>query len=64
MPTEVSLPELSELQALLDALSAGQRDPEVARRSRERIDREREELRKRIGTVDVAVDLIREARNS
>ena len=44
--------------------SKGVRDPEAARKSRERMDRMRETNRKRFGVQDIAVDLIREARDS
>ena len=54
----------AELQAALDRLSRGIRDPEAARKSRERMDRVREENRKRLGVQNIAVDLIRESRDS
>ena len=38
-------------------------DPEVARRVRARSERATEELRRKYGTVSLAVDLIREARD-
>lgn len=41
----------------------GRRDPEETRKVIEAMNRSREETRQRIGTVDVAVDLIRDARN-
>ena len=40
---------LAELRAALDRLANGIRDPEAARKSRERMDRLREENRKRLG---------------
>ncbi len=40
----------------------GIRDPAIAQRAREDMNRMREETRKRIGIVEVAVDLIRDAR--
>ena len=39
-----------------------ERDPELVRKACEEMDAAREELRKRIGIVDVAVELIRAAR--
>ncbi len=39
------------------------RDPEAARKACERMDRMREETQKRVGTVEVAVDFIRELRD-
>lgn len=53
----------SELQQTMDRLVAGVRDPEVGRQAREDMDRMREETRTRIGTVEVAVDLVRDARD-
>ena len=44
------------------ALTGAPLDPEVARRVRERSERATDELRKKHGTVDLAVDLIRAAR--
>jgi hypothetical protein len=52
-----------DLQAALDRLSRGIRDPEAARKSRERMDRMREENRRRLGVQDIAVDLIRQSRD-
>ena len=40
----------------------GPRDPERMRKAAERMDRMREETRKRVGTVEVAVKFIRELR--
>lgn len=51
------------LSAILSSATSSARDPETMRKAREEMNRMREELRKRIGTVEVAVDLIREARN-
>jgi hypothetical protein len=52
-----------ELDEAVERLVKGIRDPEIARKACERMDQTREELRQRIGTVEVAVDLIRDARN-
>ena len=52
-----------KLQETLDRVSKGIRDPEAARLARERMDREREEMRQRIGTVDVVVPILRELRD-
>jgi hypothetical protein len=46
----------------LERASRGERDPEKVDKAIEEMNRMREELRKRIGTVNVAVDLIRDAR--
>ncbi len=52
-----------ELEELISKLMRGERDPEAAKKSRERMDRMREETRKRVGTVEVAVDFVREHRD-
>ncbi|HVC97063.1 MAG TPA: hypothetical protein VND64_25515 [Pirellulales bacterium] len=52
-----------ELEEAIDRLVKGIRDPEAVRKACERMDQMREELRERIGTVEVAVDLIRDARD-
>ena len=52
-----------QLDDAIERLMKGVRDPEAASRACERMDHEREELRKKIGTIEVAVDLIRDARN-
>jgi hypothetical protein len=54
---------MAELKAATERAARGARDPEVMRRACERMDRMREELRRRTGEVDVAVDLIREGRD-
>lgn len=50
-------------QEAMDRLVRGIRDPEVGRKAREEMDRMREDTRQRVGTVEVAVDFIRDARN-
>jgi hypothetical protein len=52
-----------ELNEAMSRLMKGIRDPEAGKKAREDMDRMREETRSRIGTVDVAVDLVRDARN-
>jgi hypothetical protein len=54
---------MSELRAATERAARGIRDPEVMRRACERMDRMREELRRRAGDLDVAIDLIREGRD-
>ena len=53
-----------ELAETIDRLKKGIRDPEAIRRANERMDRMREEIRQRCGILNVAVDLVREARDS
>lgn len=62
--TDVSSEAWDDLQAALDRLAHGIRDPEAARKSRERMDRLRKENRKRLGVQNIAVDLIRQSRDS
>lgn len=67
MPTieTSSLPAdtLADIQAVADAAAAGRPvDPEVARRVRERSEKVQEELLKRFGVREIAVDLIRQGR--
>jgi hypothetical protein len=52
-----------ELQAAVDRALAGLRDPEAMRQAAERMDRMREEMRQRVGNVNLAVRLIRETRD-
>jgi hypothetical protein len=52
-----------EVDEAVERLRNGVRDPEAVRKACERMDHEREELRKKIGTIEVAVELIRDARN-
>jgi hypothetical protein len=54
---------LAELRAATDRAARGVRDPEVMRRACERMDRMREDLRRRTGDLDVAVELVREGRD-
>lgn len=59
IPTEL----LQDLEQALARAMTGLRDPEEMRKAREAMNRMREETRQRIGTVDIAVDLVRDARN-
>jgi hypothetical protein len=52
-----------ELRQAIDRVMRGERDPQATRMACDRMDRMREELQARTGTVEVAVDLIRDARN-
>jgi hypothetical protein len=55
--------DADNLARSLERVATKKRDPERMRKAIEEMDRSREETRKKIGTVDVAVDLIRDARN-
>ncbi len=52
-----------ELEEAIARLIKGIHDPVAAQKARERMDKTREEIAQRIGIVDVAVELIRDARN-
>jgi hypothetical protein len=52
-----------EVQAAVDRVLRGVRDPEAMRRAAERMDRMREQMRQRVGNVNLAVPLIRETRD-
>jgi hypothetical protein len=69
MATTQQIPSIStELQAALretlDQLARGVRDPEAAKKACERMDRLREENRQLFGGQNIAVEIIREIRNS
>lgn len=52
-----------ELERAVARLLGGIRDADAMQKACERMDAMREELRERVGTIEVAVDLIRDARN-
>jgi len=52
-----------EVQAAIDRALEGVHDPESMRQAAERMDRMREEMRARVGNVNLAVPLIRETRD-
>lgn len=55
---------LADMQAVADAVAAGRPiDPEVARRVQERSKKVQEELVRRYGVREIAVDLIRQTRD-
>ena len=54
----------ADAQAVIDhAMTGKPLDPEIARRVRERSERATETLRQKHGTMNIAVDLIREVRD-
>jgi hypothetical protein len=59
LPPEI----MAELKDAADRAASGIRDPEAMHQAGERMDRVREEIRQRHGTVELAVSLIREVRN-
>ncbi len=60
----ISPEALAQLQAAAEHAASGRRDPEAVRAACERMDRMREELRRTRGEIEIAVDLIRDARDS
>jgi hypothetical protein len=52
----------AELDEAIRRAISGEREPEILRRACERMDGMREENRKRFGVQEIAVNLIREAR--
>jgi hypothetical protein len=63
MSTDTPTTSKDELEELIAKLMKGEPDPEAAKKSRERLDRMRDETRKRVGTVEVAVEFVREHRD-
>jgi hypothetical protein len=55
---------MAELQRAADLAAKGIRDHEAMRRSCERMDRIREENRKKLGAADIGVQIIRQSRES
>lgn len=62
MSTDITIEGKRELEEVIARLH-GVRDPDAMRKSRAEMNRMREETRQRIGIVDMAVDLVRDARN-
>jgi hypothetical protein len=62
-PNGIPPEAIAELEEACDRIMRRERDPEAMRRAAERMDRMREEMRQRVGTVDLAVQLIRETRD-
>ncbi len=56
-------PDMEELKDTLDRALRGLRDPAAMDRAAERMDRMREEMRRRIGAGEWAVPLTRETRD-
>jgi hypothetical protein len=55
---------MADLQAVSDAVAAGKAvDPEIARRVRERSRKAQDELLRRYGVREIAVELVREIRD-
>lgn len=50
----------AELEGAIRRAISGERDPESMRKACERMDRMREEIRRRLGVLDIGVPVIRE----
>lgn len=61
--SDLSPEALAELKQAIERAGSAVRDPEIMRRAADRMDRMREELRSRVGELEVAVDLTRETRD-
>jgi hypothetical protein len=61
-PTKISPDVLADLSDAIRAAVQGPPDAETMRKAAEEQDRVCDELRQRVGELNVAVDLIREAR--
>lgn len=62
-PAGISPDAMAELEEVVARILRGERDPKAMRLAAERMDRTREEMRQRVGIVDIAVQLIREGRD-
>jgi hypothetical protein len=63
MSIDTSTSAVNELAEVITRARIGIRDAEAAKKAAERMDRMREELKKKIGTVEAAVELIRDVRD-
>lgn len=63
MTTRTTTIEIRNLNEAILRMMACARDREAGRKAREEMNRTREEIRRRMGTLDVAVELVRDARN-
>ena len=61
--SDVALRESDARAVMEHALSGTPLDPEISRRVRERSRQATEEVRRRLGIVNVAVDLVRQSRD-
>jgi hypothetical protein len=59
----ISTELLERMHAAVERAAAGRRDPAQMRAACEEMDRIRESIQRRLGVIDLAVELIRDARN-
>ena len=57
-----SMETTTEIHEAIERAKKGVRDPDEMRKACEGMDRIREDVKQRVGVVEVAVDLVREAR--
>jgi hypothetical protein len=57
-------PTATDLQEAAESAAKGRRDPAAVKKACEEMDRIRADVKRRLGVVEVAVDLVREARNA
>jgi hypothetical protein len=62
-PPAIPAEDMAELQKAVDNAMNGVRDLEAMDRAAEEMDQGRQEIRRRLGEVNLAVELIREARD-
>ncbi len=55
--------DLAELEKTIQNLIQGIRDPDAMDRAAQEMDEGREEIRRRLGDLDLAVELVRESRD-
>ena len=63
MPAKVKTPTMTDLDYAIHLMMTGQKDPEFAARVQAKGAKITEEIRRKHGILNVAVDLIRESRD-
>ena len=62
-PPAIPAEDLAELEQTIQDLIKGIRDPDAMDRAAQEMDEGREEIRQRLGVLDIAVELVRESRD-
>lgn len=64
LPESTIPPELmAELEEAVDQIMKGVRDPDAMDRAAQEMDEGREEIKRRLGELNIAVELVRETRD-
>ena len=63
MSTDTAITGKHDLEEALERIATGKRDPERIRRAVEELHRSRDETRRKVGIIEAAVELIRDARD-